>query len=144
MKKQMTSAEKKQDAKYKKDKAAYSKKVLGMNFDDFKKTFIESMDEIEKMICETVTWNADQRDQVVKAIGKEMKKINKTLDVAGENFKTLNERLHALEGFTAIMAIKFKEAIQHKPMTFEERKSIADMVSIKWNESDDKIFNKAA
>ncbi len=144
MKKQMTSADIKQNAKYKKEKAARNKKILGMNFDDFKRAFIDDMDEVEKMILKTVTWDAEQRDMIVEAFGKGIKGINAHLETAEANFKILNERLHALEGFTAIMAIKFKEAIQHKPMTFEERKSIADIVSIKWNKSDDKIFNKAA
>ncbi|MBP7766588.1 MAG: hypothetical protein KA113_15480 [Syntrophaceae bacterium] len=144
MKKQLTSAEKKQDAKYKKEKAAYHKKILGMNFDDFKKAFIEDMNETEKMILKTVSWDAEQRDMIVEAFGKGIKGINTHLETAEANFKVLNERLHALEGFTAIMAFKFKEAIQHKPMSFEERKGIADMISIKWDKSDDEAFNKAA
>jgi hypothetical protein len=96
------------------------------------------------MILETVNWNADQRDLFVKFFGKELKKINGHLNIAEENFQNLNKRLHDLEGFTAIMAIKNKETLQRKPMTYEERKSIANIVSIKWNKTDDKTFNKAA
>lgn len=143
MKKQMTNAEKKQNIKYKRAKAANNKKILAMNFDDFKKTFIEGMDEIEKMICETITWNGNQRSMVIKAFGEGIKKINEKLDIAEVNFKTLDTRLHDLEAFTAIMTIKMKEALQRKPMTLKERKAIANMVSIKWDESDDKTFNKA-
>lgn len=144
MKKGGKTAVKKQDKKYIKAKTALYKKISEMNFEDFKKSFLESMDTIEKMILETVNWNADQRDLFVKVFGKEIKRINKSLNITEANFKTFNERLHVLEGFTAIMAIKTKEALQRKPMTYEERKSLVNIVSIKWDKSDDKTFNKAA
>jgi hypothetical protein len=144
MKKIKKTSAKKQDMELKKAKAAFNKKILGMNFENFKKSFLESIETIEEMILETVNWNADQRDVFIKFFGKEINKINNHLNIAEENFQTLNKRLHDLEGFTAIMAIKIKEALQRKPMTYEERKSIANIVSIKWDKTDDKTFNKAA
>ena len=144
MKKRMTDAEKKQDAKYREEKAAYNKKVLNMDFEQFKKTFIKDMDVIEKMMLETVTWNAGQRDALVKVLRKEIKKINKEFNIIATNFKNLDTRLHEVESFSAIMAIKFKEALQHRRMTHEERKAIASQVSIKWDKSNDKVMDKAA
>jgi hypothetical protein len=112
-----------------------------MNFEDFKITFLEGIEEIAQSILETVTWNADQRKGVVKFFGKEIKKINDHLNIAEENFQTLDRRLHDLEAFTTMMAIKFKEELQRKPMTFEERKGLAACVSIKWGKGDEKSFN---
>jgi hypothetical protein len=144
MKKEGKTAKNRQDVKYMKAKDAFNKKVLGMNFEDFKKTFLKSLDAMENTVLETVKWNADQRDVFVKFFGKEIRKINEKLNIAEDNFQILNKRLHDLEGFTAIMAIKTKEVLQHKPMTYEERKAIANIVSISWSKTDDKTFNKAA
>ena len=121
--------------------SAFNKKVLGTNFEDFKKAFLESIEGMEHSILEILTWNADQRDEVVKFFGKEIKKINDHLNIAEEKFQTLDRRLHDLEAFTAVMSIKFKEALQRKPMTFEEKKSLAACVSIKWSKVDEKTFN---
>ena len=143
-KKRMTDAEKKQNAEYKKEKAAYNKKVLNMDFEQFKKEFIEGMDVVEKAITETITWNAGQRDALIKVLRKETKKINKEFNIIAANFKNLDKRLHEVESFSAIMAIKFREALLHRRMTHEERKAIADMVSIKWDKSNDAVIDKAA
>lgn len=129
---------------FKKERTAHKKKVVGMNFDDFKKEYLERMDTLEEIILETTTWGADQRNMIVEAFTKGIKRIDKDLVMLAKNFKALDDRLHALEGFTALMAIKFKEALQRKPMTFEERKAIAGIVSIKWDKADDKTYNKAA
>ena len=115
-----------------------------MDFEQFKKEFIEGMDVIEKAITETITWNAGQRDALVKVLRKEIKKINKEFNIIAANFKTLDTRLHEVESFSAIMAIKFKEALLHRQMTHEERKAIADMVSIKWDKINDEVIDKAA
>ena len=144
MKKRMTDAEKKQDAKYRKEKAAYNKKLLDMDFEQFKKTFIKDMDVFEKMILETITWNAKQRDALVKVLRKEIKKINKEFNIIAANFKNLDTRLHEVESFATVMAIKFRESLLRRRMTHEERKAIADMVSIKWDKTNDAVIDKAA
>lgn len=140
----MTDAEKKQDAKYREEKAAYNKKVLNMDFEQFKKAFIKDMDVTEKMILETITWNAKQRDALVKVLRKEIKKINKEFDIIASNFKTLDKRVRDLEVFTVIMAIKTKESLMRRRLTHEERKGIASVVSIKWDKSNDEFIDKAA
>lgn len=144
MEKRMTDAEKKQNAEFRKEKAAYKKKVLEMDFEQFKKTFNESMDEIENTIAETITWSAGQRDALVKVLRKEIKKINKEFNIIATNFKNVDTRLHELECFTALMAIKTKESLMRRRLTHEERKAIASVVSIKWDKSNDEVIDKAA
>lgn len=129
------------EKRFQKMQTAFKKEVLGMNLEDLKKTFLESTEAIEQSILETVKWNANQRDLFVKIFGKEIKKINDKLNIAEKNFQTLDRRLHDLEAFTTIMAIKSKEVLQRKPMTFEERKDLAACVSIKWGKGEEKAFN---
>jgi hypothetical protein len=112
-----------------------------MELDDFKKVVVANIDELQDAMLETFNWNGEQHDVIVHGITKEIRNIKRQLGKAEANFKFLNKRLCAIEEFITVFAITTKERFQRKPMTFKERKSLAGMVSMKWDASNEKTYN---
>lgn len=133
----MTSTKKTSRVSEKKRKALEEeakKEIMAMDFDEFKKSYLESYDTLEQVMTDLLKWNADQHDLIANTLAKEIRGLKKWFEVVGK-------RLHDLEAFVALMAITNKESLQKKPMSFAERKNLASCVSIKWGKVEEKAYN---
>lgn len=118
------------------------KKILAMDYDEFKKAVIEKVNGFENLTVKMLMLNLNQHNNITSGLTGVIKDyVVRDLKIASRNFDIVKKRLDALEEFTLFMAIKFKDALQRHPMTFKERKHLASYVSIKWGRDNEKAYN---
>lgn len=119
-------------------RAAKHGEIMAMNFEDFKKSYLKSLDAIDEALVYVINWDGDQHDVIAKTLAKEIRGMKRKSE---KYFGIVGKRLHELEAFVAFMAITTKESLQRKPLSFAERESIASCVSIKWGKKEEKAYN---
>lgn len=127
-----TGAEKKTaGVQFKKNKEleAFLKTTIDMEEKKYRKIIADSIVDIESEILASLNWNADQRDMIIKMLGKKFKIIDKEIKASAELFKKIMKRQNEIAFFLYTLTLK-NEALHGDIIDDKRRRDIAECLSV--------------